>query len=344
MASVQELIDAANAQKSPGISAMEGLARGYLGGQQQALERAKTLIMLEQNRREQEQMMKNQQMLNAQMAAQVDATRKQQLNAAGSPPEASIPQQKIKNIWERNDKGQLSLKTEVLPTDIEEKNLESILSGKVKSGEISLEEAYKLKAMGNPTSFQVIGTQSGTPVLFNPKTQETKLGKLPGSGPLMSTTQTEGQANAVLYGNRAEQAHKQIEDLSNNLDLTSASVALQGKSPNLMKSSGVQQFEQSKRNFINAILRRESGAVISPTEFEEGNKQYFPQFGDSPEVLAQKKINRETAIEGLRNAAGVPMGKNSSGGDGSLAVGTIKKGFRFIGGNPGDRTSWEKVQ
>jgi len=120
MASVQELIDAANAQKSPGISAMEGLARGYLNGQQQSLERAKTLIMLEQNRREQEMrmreqemMMKNQERLSAQMAAQVDAARKQELKRASSGPEPVTQQMKTKDVWERNEKGQLSLRTEV---------------------------------------------------------------------------------------------------------------------------------------------------------------------------------------------------------------------------------------
>lgn len=119
MASVQELIDAANSQKSPGISAMEGLARGYLSGQQQALDRAKTLIMLEQNRREQEMrmreqemMMKNQERLSAQMAAQVDAARKQELKGASSGPEPVTQQMKTKDVWERNEKGQLSLRTE----------------------------------------------------------------------------------------------------------------------------------------------------------------------------------------------------------------------------------------
>lgn len=120
MASVEELIAAANASKSPAISLMEGMARGYLGAQQQSLERAKTLIMLEQNRREQEMqireqemMRKNQERLSAQMAAQVDAARKQELKGASSGPEPVTQQMKTKDVWERNEKGQLSLKTEV---------------------------------------------------------------------------------------------------------------------------------------------------------------------------------------------------------------------------------------
>jgi len=124
MASVEELIAAANAQKSPAISAMEGLARGYLGGQQQALERAKTLIMLEQNRREQEMkmrehemMVKNQERLSAQLAAQQDADRHQQLKGAGAKPEPFQPQQKIIRTIESNEKGQLSEKIQFSPMD-----------------------------------------------------------------------------------------------------------------------------------------------------------------------------------------------------------------------------------
>ncbi len=124
MASVQELIDAERAQRSPAISAMEGLARGYLGGQQQALERAKTLIMLEQNRREQgmrmreqEMMIKNQESLSAQIAKQMDDARKQEVNAAGEKKGDLTPQQKTKTVWEQNEKGQLSRKIEFLPTD-----------------------------------------------------------------------------------------------------------------------------------------------------------------------------------------------------------------------------------
>lgn len=153
-------------------------------------------------------------------------------------------------------------------------------------------------------SYQVLGTQDGRPVLLNPKTKQTEFATLPGEGPLTSTTQTEGQANAKLYADRMDLADQQINDLSTKTDLTSTWSAVQGKGPNVAKSQNIQMFEQAKRNFLNAVLRRESGAVISPTEFAEGDKQYFPVFGDSPEVLKQKALNRQTAREGLRNAAG----------------------------------------
>jgi hypothetical protein len=65
-----------------------------------------------------------------------------------------------------------------------------------------------------------------------------------------------------------------------------------------------QRAEQAQRNFINAILRQESGAAIGASEFENARKQYFPQPGDTPEVIAQKAANRRTAISGLARSAG----------------------------------------
>ena len=62
--------------------------------------------------------------------------------------------------------------------------------------------------------------------------------------------------------------------------------------------------EQAERNFVNAVLRRESGAAIAESEFDSAAKQYFPKFGDGPEVLAQKAANRATVIRGFMNEAG----------------------------------------
>jgi hypothetical protein len=72
--------------------------------------------------------------------------------------------------------------------------------------------------------------------------------------------------------------------------------------------------EQAQRDFVNAILRKESGAAISPTEFASASKQYFPQPGDSPAVIAQKANNRTITMKGLANASGnalSPEFKNS---------------------------------
>ena len=74
--------------------------------------------------------------------------------------------------------------------------------------------------------------------------------------------------------------------------------------PNILKSADRQKFEQAKRNFVNAVLRRESGAVISDAEFANADKQYFPQPGDTASVLAQKDANRATVIKNLQLSGG----------------------------------------
>jgi len=64
-------------------------------------------------------------------------------------------------------------------------------------------------------------------------------------------------------------------------------------------SAEQQQVEQARRNFITAVLRKESGAVISPQEFMAEEKKYFPQLGDLEPVIRQKREAREIAIRAM---------------------------------------------
>jgi hypothetical protein len=73
---------------------------------------------------------------------------------------------------------------------------------------------------------------------------------------------------------------------------------------NQLRSPEFQKFDQARRDYVNAILRRESGAVISDQEFANAEQQYFPVPGDGPEVIAQKRNNRKAAIAGLRVGSG----------------------------------------
>jgi hypothetical protein len=74
--------------------------------------------------------------------------------------------------------------------------------------------------------------------------------------------------------------------------------ALGGPSPNQQK------VEQARRSFVNAALRVESGAAISQSEFQNAEKQYFQQPGDSAAVRAQKRLDRDAELEALRLQAG----------------------------------------
>lgn len=118
---------------------------------------------------------------------------------------------------------------------------------------------------------------------------------------------TEYQGQSVLYGTRAAQSNKVLDNVVADPAAVEAS-RRGGMIGNWLSPANVQQTVQAQRDFINAVLRRESGATISPAEFENANKQYFPQPGDSQEVLAQKKANRDLVIKGFATQAG-PSGK-----------------------------------
>ena len=122
---------------------------------------------------------------------------------------------------------------------------------------------------------------------------------------------TDAQSKALLYSNRMEDAEKIITDLAAQGRTKSTPGSRDGfgigATINVLNTSAGRQLDQAKRNFINALLRRESGAVISPSEFENAELQYFPQVGDDDATIANKAANRRTAIEGIR--AEVPESK-----------------------------------
>lgn len=125
-----------------------------------------------------------------------------------------------------------------------------------------------------------------------------------GNATLNGKPQTATQAQVQGYADRTNQADAILTNLGNKF--TGVSSYLGQANPfNFLKSSDRQQFEQAQQNFINAILRRESGAAISATEFDRYSKQYFPQPGDAPETVALKTANRQTTINNLYQQANV---------------------------------------
>ena len=113
---------------------------------------------------------------------------------------------------------------------------------------------------------------------------------------------TIAQLTASGYADRANDSNSVISKLGSKF--TGTSSYLGQILPNTMKSSERQQYEQAERNFVNSILRRESGAVISDSEFENASLQYFPQPGDGQEVIKQKEANRKRTITNLMREGG----------------------------------------
>lgn len=121
---------------------------------------------------------------------------------------------------------------------------------------------------------------------------------VPGTQPTGQKPPTETQVNLQIYGKRMAAS----DDILNKLNFTPNEIS--GIVPNRFKNSERQQYDQAQRDFINAALRRESGAAISPSEFDSAQKQYFAQPGDGPEVKAQKKANRQLVVQEFQRLGG----------------------------------------
>lgn len=140
---------------------------------------------------------------------------------------------------------------------------------------------------------------------------------IPG-GPADPSTKplTADQGNARLYGQRMGMSHKILNDLEagdklayNPLKARLAITSPAGISDAISyyNDPQTQSATQAMRDFINATLRRESGAAISASEYDNAIKQYFPQPNESKEIREQKRRNREVAIQGI-SSAGYPGG------------------------------------
>lgn len=120
---------------------------------------------------------------------------------------------------------------------------------------------------------------------------------------------TADEAKNAGFLERGVAANKVLEELEGQgtslWNKTIGNVPIFG---NYARSEDAQKYDQAKRDLVNAILRRESGAVISDEEFANAEQQYFPQPGDGPEVVEQKRKNREAAIKGFDIGAGQGAG------------------------------------
>lgn len=146
--------------------------------------------------------------------------------------------------------------------------------------------------------------------------QITKEGKAPtiiaGTKPLKSPY-TEKQNLAATFAMRIEKSIKQIEDLENagyspvnlrdffvNNYIPFAPKALE----NFLSSAEYKQYMRARTDIATAQLRFESGAVIGEGEVNWIDLTYFPEFGDDPQTLLNKRQSRREALSNMIGIAG----------------------------------------
>ncbi len=117
---------------------------------------------------------------------------------------------------------------------------------------------------------------------------------------------TEGQSKDTVYSTRAAGALPIIDEFGDAL-MNPAMRAVENDPTGLargMQSPEFQQAQQAGKEFLQAILRKDTGAAITPQETAEYGSVYLPIPGDTPVVLEQKRVSRKRALEAIN--AGLP--------------------------------------
>lgn len=147
----------------------------------------------------------------------------------------------------------------------------------------------------------------GKPVLVRRSQAE---GKTPASGAAAAKPSTGAERTALGFFNRAKQADGDLEQIEDKIaKMGIADQARLKYAHNTLQSQTGQSYNQAQRAFTEARLRKDSGAAIPETEFENDRLTYFVQPGDSTDTIAQKRRARNTVLASMGFAAGKAMGE-----------------------------------
>lgn len=113
---------------------------------------------------------------------------------------------------------------------------------------------------------------------------------------------TEGQSKDSVYFTRASGAVPKLDQYGDALTEITGKIgsATEKAGGNFIKSKEYQLAEQAGLEFLQAILRKDTGAAITPAEQTEYGRVYLPQPGDRSELLVQKKASRARALAAIR--------------------------------------------
>ena len=175
--------------------------------------------------------------------------------------------------------------------------------------EIFTEGGGRQKVIYNPQTgqFDPVGEaappRAGTALSVNPETGEVQFtqGGVAQDGIPVGKPPTEMESKTIVYATRAAGAlpivDKYDEALTSYLqtatELDPTGLARMAQSPEF------QQARQAGLEFLQAILRKDTGAAITRQEQEEYGKTYLPQPGDTTEVIQQKREARARALEAM---------------------------------------------
>lgn len=116
------------------------------------------------------------------------------------------------------------------------------------------------------------------------------------------------QRRALSFFNRGKEADDIAAGLEEAGKVNPTGIKAAQKVPfgagNFALGEDNQKYVQAQRAFTEARLRKDSGASIKDSEYEEDAQTYFEQPGDGPQVKAQKRAMRKAVLAGIALESG----------------------------------------
>jgi hypothetical protein len=130
----------------------------------------------------------------------------------------------------------------------------------------------------------------------------------PGDTPANERTEgrpaTGVERKITSFFGRMKQADEDIERLESSLPTSLTGQARMEYAPNFLQSDVGQAYRTAQNQFTEARLRKDSGAAVPPHEYAADRQAYFPQPGDTPETIAQKRRARAALLANVARESG----------------------------------------
>ena len=129
-----------------------------------------------------------------------------------------------------------------------------------------------------------------------------------GTGEQLRAPMTEGQAKTAGYTSRMQTGQEQLNTLEKSGDYATWKLPLtQLPGGRLLLSDKQKEYENAKGIFLAGLLRYDSAGQITEPEWKYYGDLYFPQYGDEPAQVEQKRQFREQAIKTHQEMLGRPV-------------------------------------
>jgi len=113
---------------------------------------------------------------------------------------------------------------------------------------------------------------------------------------------TEAQSKNIGFYKRSQDALKLFDPVADSLVDSLGAVAEMDPTgmARYLQSDEYQKAQVLGKDFLAPILRKDTGAAVTPSEWVFYKAIYIPEVGDNPAKLAEKKAARSRAVEAMR--------------------------------------------